>query len=510
MSDDIERIMRLFAGSEEAYGTYRPGESSPLGGKVEIKSSARTIRAPVTLDIWRAHIEGKQPLGMIPLGPEDMVKWGCIDVDKYDIDHTKIVNNITRLRLPLILTKSKSGGAHIFLFLKDWASPIHVRDYLRQQSAALGLGGSEIFPKQMKILREHGDVGNWIVMPYFGQTQEAVNANGGILTLSEFLSHAETALTDPAALTVRPTPAAQKHNSSLPFGDGPPCLQHLTQEGFPEGTRNSGLFALGVYCKRKFGEEWPDHLEEFNRKYMHPPLTAEEVNSVVRSLQRREYFYRCNDPPIVNHCNAPLCRVRPFGVGGGQSGAVPNITGLSVLETDPPVWFMDVDDRRLELTTDQLISYKEFQKVCVERMLIVWQPIKQNTWTEMIAKAMETATRIEAPIDTRGEGKFREILEEFLTNRQKGQRREDLFSGRPWEDDENGKYWFRMQDLEKQLARNRLDMTRGQVMARIRDLQGGKQFMQIKGRGVNTWWVPKVVVEPTPVVDPPELPREVM
>lgn len=29
--------------------------------------------------------------------------------------------------------------------------------------------------------------------------------------------------------------------------DGPPCLQALMRQGFPEGTRNNGLFNIGVY-----------------------------------------------------------------------------------------------------------------------------------------------------------------------------------------------------------------------------------------------------------------------
>ena len=31
------------------------------------------------------------------------------------------------------------------------------------------------------------------------------------------------------------------------IANGPPCLQFLTSKGFPEGTRNNGLFNIGIF-----------------------------------------------------------------------------------------------------------------------------------------------------------------------------------------------------------------------------------------------------------------------
>ena len=49
---------------------------------------------------------------------------------------------------------------------------------------------------------------------------------------------------------------------------------------------------------------------DINIKYMQPPLGAQEVLTVGKQLQRKDYFYRCNDQPIASHCNSPLCRTR--------------------------------------------------------------------------------------------------------------------------------------------------------------------------------------------------------
>jgi hypothetical protein len=45
------------------------------------------------------------------------VRWGCIDIDSYaGFDHQKLINKIKQFKLPLVVCRSKSGGAHVFLF----------------------------------------------------------------------------------------------------------------------------------------------------------------------------------------------------------------------------------------------------------------------------------------------------------------------------------------------------------------------------------------------------------
>ena len=78
--------------------------------------------------------------------------------------------------------------------------------------------------------------------------------------------------------------------------------------GFPEGTRNNGLFDVGVFLRKKFSDDWEKKLEEKNFQYMKPPLGAADVLTVIKSLSNRDYQYKCNDQPIAAHCNAAVCR----------------------------------------------------------------------------------------------------------------------------------------------------------------------------------------------------------
>ena len=55
---------------------------------------------------------------------------------------------------------------------------------------------------------------------------------------------------------------------------------------------------------------------------------------------------------------------------------------------------------------------------------------------------MSKMTVVEAEEDTTRGGEFRELLEDFLTNRTRGQRREDLLRGAPYEDEEQQRHYF--------------------------------------------------------------------
>jgi hypothetical protein len=63
-------------------------------------------------------------------------------------------------------------------------------------------------------------------------------------------------------------------------------------------------------------------------------------------------MYTCKQEPLHSHCNKALCKTRKYGIGSGQGTAT--IGGLTVVESEPPVWFVDVDGSRLELSTKQL------------------------------------------------------------------------------------------------------------------------------------------------------------
>ena len=118
MEERVKKFKSIFYGLDRAYGQYK-SDGQQVNGKAG--GQAFIKKAPVTDQLWIDHIEGKDPsLGIIPINEDNKCIWGCIDVDKYTLDHKEIIKKINAYTLPLTVCRSKSGGAHIFLFTDNF------------------------------------------------------------------------------------------------------------------------------------------------------------------------------------------------------------------------------------------------------------------------------------------------------------------------------------------------------------------------------------------------------
>ena len=524
MSEDtISRLMALFDGFSSAHGTHGVPEKDPDGLKWNIKKTAKTLRQPVTRELWEQHVEGKRPLGVIPIREDDMCSWGSIDFDVYDVDLLAIVKRVEDAKYPLVPCLSKSGGLHLFLFLEEPEPAADVQSVLRDAAASLGMADCEIFPKQQRVLTERNDLGNWMVMPYYGDTfkgklrlQHGLKKTGAEMTLGEFVNFAEKSMTTITAFAKlcegrRVDPAKGKSKdgkkSKGDFSDGPPCLQHLTASGVQADGRKRTLFMMALYYKRVDAENWKFRLEQANQLFFAPPLPSDEVVGVIRSVERKDYQYTCKEEPMKSHCDSTLCRTRKFGVGRG--GAYPTIGNLTKVETDPPLWFADVEDSRIELTTEDLQTYIRFHRKCMESANKSYAMIRQEAWLAIIGDAMDKLIIVEAPPDAKRAGRFDALLSEFLTNRSKGDRYEDLFDGRPWYDEKMKRHYFTLRALEKFLDQERFrEMSISQVTQRLSTLGGGDHYFNKRHPRIRTWWVPGDIIEGPPSIDPPKIEEE--
>ena len=130
---DISRFKSIFEGLDIAYGTYKIEKARGDGKQA---GKAMVVRQPPTDDLWKKHLEGVEPsLGIIPIRADNTCIWGVIDIDQYPIDHKGLVDKIRKLKLPLVVCRSKSGGAHCFLFTKQPVAAIDMQTYLRNASA---------------------------------------------------------------------------------------------------------------------------------------------------------------------------------------------------------------------------------------------------------------------------------------------------------------------------------------------------------------------------------------
>ena len=118
MTEQRRRFIEIFTGLDRAYGQTE-SRSKNENGKLEAKSWIE--KQQLTEQKWHDHLDGKEPsLGIIPIKDDNTCTWGAIDIDSYDgFDHKKLIKTILDKKLPLVVCKSKSGGAHVFLFVKE-------------------------------------------------------------------------------------------------------------------------------------------------------------------------------------------------------------------------------------------------------------------------------------------------------------------------------------------------------------------------------------------------------
>jgi hypothetical protein len=224
----VEKFINIFEGLKRAHGCTYINSAPKNGTKLKTKSFVK--REIVTHEHFENHLKGVEPtLGIIPINENDLCKWGCIDVDSYaGFDHLKLLKKIQKLELPLVVCRSKSGGAHIFLFIKEYVEAKTVRDKLNQIKAILGFGNAEVFPKQIELKSEE-DTGNFLNLPYFQgdkTTRYAFKLDGSAANLEEFYSLHE-------CYSIKPKDVSNikiKREESE-FKDAPPCIETMALEG---------------------------------------------------------------------------------------------------------------------------------------------------------------------------------------------------------------------------------------------------------------------------------------
>jgi hypothetical protein len=486
LTDLAARFFALLAGSDIAHGTFNVQNDRQRDGKKQ--GQARVLREPPTMAHWERHLKGENGLGIIPINSSNRCRWGSIDIDVYNLDHASLIQQIENRKLPAIVSRSKSGGAHVFFLFAREIEAADLQPKLVALAALLGFAGSEVFPKQQEILVDRGDTGNFLNMPYFAgsrTTRFAYNDKGESLGPEEFLEFATTRLIDPDAFLDLET-EHKKADELIP--KGPPCLQQLAAQGFGEGGRNNALFNLGVYARMASPDKWEDRVHHYNTTLMIPPLSEKEVGIIVAQLQKKEYFYKCSDQPIASYCNKEVCIGRKFGIGPGQKSN--DLGSLTKINGDPPIWILDVDGRRVELGTDSLVSQKNFQKDCLNQINIYPKAMSEKAWAARMQTLLSSLTIIEVPPDATSKGEFEDLLTSFCCDRARGNDREEILQGiAVWWDEH---VFFQLRDVQRHLKANGfLRYSNVQLGLRLKEMKAEKIDWRVKGKTLHLWFLPQ-------------------
>lgn len=489
MATIYESMNKLFTGQDRAFGMYdlTNPETVEKNGTKTI-GQASTVKAAVTVDLWKKHLDGEIGLGIIPIMDNSKVHFAAIDIDVYsNFDIEQLAYDVEALKLPFIICRTKSGGAHCYMFFREATPASIVVKKFSIFAGVLGYGSSEIYPRQTKVIATRGDMGQWINMPYQNgndTNRYAVTSKGKKLRLEEFI-----ALAEKMSITTAQFSALEVKLPDV-FNDGPPCLQQLAALKFQTGSRSDGFLNVGIYLKKTQPENWENLMEEYNMLYASPPLSSGDLQSIIKSIRKKNYFYMCKKPPIKSYCNSALCKTRKYGIGGSENVT---LTGLTKYTCQPPIWFVEVEGGgRLELSTEDLQSQQKFQRRCMDILNIMPVIVDPNAWRENISEVMANVTIIEAAADSSPRGLLFDNLEKFCCSRVQARTKEEIMLGKPWTDEKY--HWFKLADFFAYLERMRFkEFKINQVSSLLREAGGEAVFMKFGNRSANVWKFPTFI-----------------
>ena len=505
----VEKFKSIFTGLDRAHGVFEKSNEPQEGYKVE--AQMKTVHEPPTLEKFSNHLKGEYPaMGIVPIDDNNQCLFGAIDIDVYPLYHKKLIKKISDKKFPLVTCLSKSGGAHLYIFLKQKVFAKELQTKLSEITTALGYPSAEIFPKQVKLFQREGeekrDTGSWINLPYHGRNRYALKTNGTAASLEEFINLYEKNV-------VEELKKIKTDFKNEIIKDGPPCLQILTQDGIQEGGRNNALFNVGVYYRKCDPDNYKTLIEGYNRQYIEPPLKSDEVLVVIKQVSQSDsngaprYSYRCTQPPIESLCNKRLCKKRKYGVGGENDREQPIYSDLKVYKSDPPRYFLNVDEFRIELSsTEDLMTHKKVIQACIEQLNRGIPNMAMVEWNKTYTELLESISIDYPPEEVTKKGEFKELLEEFILHQGEALSFEDIFLGKSYT--EEGETYFALKDLMEHLKRNDFKESRAWVTVRLREEYKAKDLTKmIKRVKVRLWKIDQITSDEIEL-DVPDMKKE--
>lgn len=484
--NDVERFVNLFSGLDRAYGQW-----APTTGKV------RFIKNPVTPKQWENHVKGVMGLGIVPITEDDTCTWGALDIDVDDIDHGKLVKLVKNFNLPLIVCRSKSGGAHCHTFINTPVKAEVLRKALAKFAAKLGFGQCEVFPKQDTL----GDgLGSWINLPYFAGNETnryAVDDAGEPMSFEDFLVAAESLKESTTPKSLR---AEAKDTKGMP-----PCLSYFMVNGIPEGARNEILFNFAAFLKKSSPDHWEEEFMRINSTLPVKPLPNREAQTLIKSVAKKDYNYKCKVPLIANQCDRINCLTLDFGIRDNSHYHEFIMGGITKITTDPPFWILDVNGTDVRLTTAQIFSFTSIRMRCMEVFGGMIPPMKDEEWRQLLQQKLSTVLAVqEAPKDAGETGRVMSGLMEFARMAGRSRKREDVAHGMPVLDNmevidpsteekrKSAVVLFRSSDFIAYLQRKKIIafLPNADLWAVLRDAGCGHIKVRVGKRIIQAWYLP--------------------
>lgn len=478
----MRQFSDLFRGRDDAYGTYSDVSHTLPDEKGKRVARAQTKREPVTQGVWDAHLAGKSRMGIVPVLKDRKCWWFVIDVDLYKEKglHEDIANRITECGLPLVQTCSKSGGAHLWCFLSEPIEAAKARSVAENFRHRLKLPATahvDIFPAQDKA----DDVGNWVNLPYFGDTCWCVGETGAEkLSLDDFLVYANDRVQHPSDLNIQ-----SKQKTKASKSDAPPCIDFMRENGLPEGFRNNGITQFAVYALKSKGDDWKEAVQEFNETACETPVHRAELSTIFKSVQVGKYQYMC-DKIAPLYCDKKECKLREYGIGRAKQSANDIlIQRLEKIDGEEPVYRVTMKGKRFQIGLSELFLYTAFKKAALGAINEFLPMIKQSDWEPFMNDQLQLMEIEDAAADTQMRDRVISLFHAFTENTTTESLSAAYLSRLPYYDGEH--LIFRGDDFMQIVDRQLNKLPREKTWAIMRDFGCVLSEHNVDGNKVKFW-----------------------
>ena len=485
----LDQFIEIFQGLDIAYGEYfLDGSKDAVTGKE--KGRAITKRAPVTKELFQRHLNGEINLGVIPIRQDNTCYWGCIDVDKYDLDYRVLLQTIRTKGYPLVPYRSKSGGIHLFLHVSTPIPAGDMIDKLSLLATDLGLSSCEIFPKQRKIMVHKNDLGNWLNIPYqqaARTTRYALYDNGAGVPITDWyqwVKKYQLSIDQFNSIEIKNDDIAESE-----FDQYPPCLQALIRNGCEGGYRNNALTAFATLAKKKNPDGWQKEVWDRNEGFTEP-LPSHEVQGLIKQYEKKDYAYKCSDLPMKNHCNAQLCKTLKFGID--TASYVPKVDSFQRLKTNPPIYFLTIEKKSIELTGKQCNQQQLFAEALFDQADIVWQKLKDREFRQFLMQLKTMQQDIEGyDEDAEAQEEFKDMMIQFTQETQQADNASQIEADMWYLFDD--KVIFKYKTFERFIRKTNKTIKKFELINFLKKNGAIKKEYFDKIKTKNIWYCPKFI-----------------
>jgi len=422
----LDEFANLFRGNTRSYGRWieEKGSNGTKGKNI-------TERGTYRHDNFRDHLEGNGTgIGVVPILDDGTCWWGCIDIDNHgsstDIDFDDLLERIDELKIPLVVCRSKGGGAHCYLFgveplragavnklLTKWATDLNVYSMATN-------GQVDIFPKQDRLaIGSDGEkaLGNYVNLPYYNAANTiryGVGRGFGNLSLQGFL--AMTALN-------KVTQAKVATMMNAGHSEAPPCIQKILSDGAQDlGNRNNTMYSMVVYLKKARPDTYRDDAVDINHRIFDVPLDQSELKKVVNSASKRGYRYKCKEDPLKSLCDSKTCLKRRFGITRGEldemnaENNLPEFSNLTKYVSDSNRYTFDINGITIKpVDSDTLMRFAAIRSKVYHDLSILMPVVTQKAWEGILQEMTANQIVVETPEEASPGGIIKARLEEFIS-----------------------------------------------------------------------------------------------